>query len=83
MFDTSQLTWIRQTTVLGKGSHPAHPIHKHNTKAFFLGTGTGRFPAATVWEAFQRNTTGLNLVNPPLRGTSESLVCEVPLTDFA
>nr|ADB97328.1 laccase [Auricularia auricula-judae] len=58
---------ILETTVLGKGSHPAHPIHKHNTKAFFLGTGTGRFPAATVWEAFQRNTTGLNLVNPPLR----------------
>lgn len=58
---------ILETKVLGPAAHPAHPIHKHNTKAFFLGTGTGPFPAATVWEAWQRNVTGLNLINPPLR----------------
>ncbi|KZV83439.1 Cupredoxin [Exidia glandulosa HHB12029] len=43
------------------------PLTLHNVKAFFLGTGTGPFPAATVWEAFQNNATGLNLINPPLR----------------
>lgn len=58
---------IMEMKVLGPGAHPPHPVHKHNVKAFFLGSGTGEFPAPTIWEAFQNRTEGLNLIDPPLR----------------
>ena len=43
-------------------------VHRHNSKSFFIGAGTGEFPAADVWTAWEKKTPGLNLVDPPLRG---------------
>ncbi|KKY35900.1 putative multicopper oxidase [Diaporthe ampelina] len=46
-----------------------HPFHKHNNKAFIIGTGTGGFPWASVDEAirFGGQKENFNLVDPPLR----------------
>lgn len=46
-----------------------HPFHKHNNKAFIIGTGTGGFPWATVDEAirFGGQEANFNFVDPPLR----------------
>ncbi|KXJ97247.1 laccase-1 [Microdochium bolleyi] len=47
-----------------------HPFHKHNTKAWIIGTGTGGFPWATVDEAIEQQPEivhNFNFVDPPLR----------------
>ncbi|KAG8162326.1 hypothetical protein KVR01_008091 [Diaporthe batatas] len=46
-----------------------HPFHKHNNKAYIIGTGTGGFPWASVDEAirFGGQAENFNLVDPPLR----------------
>ncbi|PSR79595.1 laccase TilA [Coniella lustricola] len=46
-----------------------HPFHKHNHKAFILGTGTGGFPWSTVEEAISVGGMGrhFNFINPPRR----------------
>ena len=48
-------------------------VHRHNSKSFFIGAGTGEFPAADVWTAWEKKTPGLNLVDPPLRGEYRTL----------
>ncbi|KAI9170589.1 Laccase abr2 [Paramyrothecium foliicola] len=46
-----------------------HPFHKHNNKAFIIGTGTGGFPWSTVEEAISEGGMGryFNLIDPPNR----------------
>lgn len=46
-----------------------HPFHKHNNKAFIIGTGTGGFPWASVDEAIRHGgqAKNFNFVDPPLR----------------
>lgn len=47
-----------------------HPFHKHNNKAWIIGTGTGGFPWASVDEAIReqpRIAADFNFANPPLR----------------
>ncbi|KAJ1337777.1 L-ascorbate oxidase [Microdochium nivale] len=47
-----------------------HPFHKHNTKAWIIGTGTGGFPWASVDEAIRehpRIAADFNFADPPLR----------------
>jgi L-ascorbate oxidase len=46
-----------------------HPFHKHNNKAYVIGTGTGGFPWASVDEAIRYGgqADNFNLVDPPLR----------------
>ncbi|KAF5554135.1 laccase-1 [Fusarium mexicanum] len=45
-----------------------HPFHKHNHKAWIIGTGHGGFPWATVEEAIQGGAGKFfNLVDPPIR----------------
>ncbi|KAK1624186.1 laccase TilA [Colletotrichum phormii] len=46
-----------------------HPFHKHNNKAFVIGTGTGGFPWPTVEDAIREGGMAkhFNLVNPPNR----------------
>lgn len=50
-----------------------HPFHKHNNKAWVIGTGTGGFPWVTVEEALQSGELSstergsFNFVDPPLR----------------
>ncbi|KAI1871213.1 uncharacterized protein JN550_004658 [Neoarthrinium moseri] len=46
-----------------------HPFHKHNNKAWIIGTGTGGFPWASVEDAIQNGgvVDRFNFVDPPLR----------------
>ncbi|KAM5343982.1 hypothetical protein ACJ41O_012519 [Fusarium nematophilum] len=45
-----------------------HPFHKHNHKAWIIGTGHGGFPWATVADAIEDGAgTYFNLVDPPIR----------------
>lgn len=46
-----------------------HPFHKHNNKAFVIGTGTGGFPWPTVEDAIREGDMAkhFNLINPPNR----------------
>ncbi|KAG9098066.1 hypothetical protein FRC06_006844 [Ceratobasidium sp. 370] len=60
--------------------HPPHPMHKHGVKAYFLGSGTGAFPYASVQDAVAAGYKGINIVNPPLR---DDFVTPVDLTGQA
>jgi FtsP/CotA-like multicopper oxidase with cupredoxin domain len=45
-----------------------HPFHKHNHKAWIIGTGHDGFPWATVQEAIDAGAADyFNLKNPPIR----------------
>ncbi|KAJ1305554.1 hypothetical protein OPQ81_000556 [Rhizoctonia solani] len=46
--------------------HPAHPMHKHGIKAWFLGSGDGKFPYASIQEAVDAGYKGINIKNPLL-----------------
>ncbi|ELU36838.1 L-ascorbate oxidase, putative [Rhizoctonia solani AG-1 IA] len=60
--------------------HPPHPMHKHGVKAWFLGSGDGPFPYASVKEAVDAGYKGINLKNPPLR---DDFVTPVAMTGQA
>ncbi|QRV77388.1 Multicopper oxidase [Ceratobasidium sp. AG-Ba] len=47
--------------------HPPHPMHKHGVKGWFLGSGTGNFPYATIQDAVNAGYKGINMNNPPFR----------------
>jgi FtsP/CotA-like multicopper oxidase with cupredoxin domain len=47
--------------------HPPHPMHKHGVKAWFLGSGDGKFPYASIKDAVDAGYKGINIVNPPYR----------------
>lgn len=59
--------------ILENGAHVTsqHPFHKHNHKAWVIGTGTGGFPWSSVDEAIREGGPEVekrfNLVNPPIR----------------
>lgn len=59
--------------ILENGAHVTsqHPFHKHNHKAWVIGTGTGGFPWASVDEAIREGGPAVekrfNLVNPSIR----------------
>ena len=45
-----------------------HPFHKHNHKAWIIGTGHGGFPWASVQDAIDAGEgDNFNLINPPIR----------------
>ncbi|CAE6369082.1 unnamed protein product, partial [Rhizoctonia solani] len=60
--------------------HPPHPMHKHGIKGWFLGSGDGPFPYASVKEAVDAGYKGINLKNPPLR---DDFVTPVAMTGQA
>ncbi|KAJ1308206.1 hypothetical protein OPQ81_003921 [Rhizoctonia solani] len=47
--------------------HPPHPMHKHGVKAWFLGSGEGKFPYGSIQEAVNAGYKGINMKNPPYR----------------
>lgn len=53
----------------GANVNSQHPFHKHNNKAWVIGTGTGGFPWETVDEAITEGGMGknFNFVDPPIR----------------
>ncbi|KAF7560107.1 hypothetical protein G7046_g4047 [Stylonectria norvegica] len=52
---------------------PAHPIHKHGTKMYQIGSGTGPFKWPSVEEAVRDIPEQFNLVNPPRRDAFSSV----------
>ncbi|KAG8738252.1 hypothetical protein FRC12_016826 [Ceratobasidium sp. 428] len=60
--------------------HPPHPMHKHGVKGYFLGSGSGAFPYATIQDAVTAKYKGINMVNPPLR---DDFVTPVDITGKA
>lgn len=42
-------------------------MHKHGVKAWYLGSGSGAFPYATIADAVAAGYKGINIKNPPLR----------------
>ncbi|KAF9634919.1 putative multicopper oxidase protein [Lasiodiplodia theobromae] len=49
------------------GAFGMHPFHKHNHKAFIIGTGEGFFRWPDVATAMKEVPENFNMVNPPLR----------------
>ncbi|CAE6503013.1 unnamed protein product [Rhizoctonia solani] len=60
--------------------HPPHPMHKHGVKAWFLGSGTGKFPYASIQEAVDAGYGEINVKNPPYR---DDFVTPVAITGQA
>ncbi|CAE6408440.1 unnamed protein product [Rhizoctonia solani] len=60
--------------------HPPHPMHKHGVKAWFLGSGEGKFPYASIKDAVDAGYKGINMKNPPLR---DDFVTPVAITGQA
>ncbi|EUC56316.1 multicopper oxidase, partial [Rhizoctonia solani AG-3 Rhs1AP] len=60
--------------------HPPHPMHKHGVKAWFLGSGEGKFPYASIKDAVDAGYKGINMKNPPLR---DDFVTPVAITGNA
>ncbi|KAG8746638.1 hypothetical protein FRC10_004241 [Ceratobasidium sp. 414] len=60
--------------------HPPHPMHKHGLKAWFLGSGSGAFPYATIQDAVDAGYKGINMKNPPYR---DDFVTPVDITGQA
>ncbi|KAG8688491.1 hypothetical protein FRC08_011412 [Ceratobasidium sp. 394] len=60
--------------------HPPHPMHKHGLKAWFLGSGSGVFPYATIQDAVNAGYKGINMKNPPYR---DDFVTPVDITGQA
>ena len=52
---------------LGVPAQPPHPIHKHSSKGYIIGEGSGSFPYASVEEAINVIPQSFNLINPPYR----------------
>ncbi|CUA73133.1 Laccase-7 [Rhizoctonia solani] len=60
--------------------HPPHPMHKHGVKAWFLGSGEGKFPYASIKDAVDAGYKGINMKNPPFR---DDFVTPVAITGQA
>ncbi|KAH7344188.1 multicopper oxidase-domain-containing protein [Rhizoctonia solani] len=60
--------------------HPPHPMHKHGVKAWFLGSGEGKFPYGSIKEAVDAGYKGININNPPYR---DDFVTPVAITGQA
>ncbi|KAJ4267592.1 hypothetical protein NW762_003701 [Fusarium torreyae] len=55
---------------------PPHPIHKHGSKMYQIGSGTGTFRWSSVEDAIKEIPDQFNLVNPPRRDAFQSLPAE-------
>ncbi|KAF7548214.1 hypothetical protein G7Z17_g7212 [Cylindrodendrum hubeiense] len=70
-------TWVDLVFFASVFPQPPHPIHKHGTKMYQIGSGTGPFKWDSVEEAIKEIPDQFNLVNPPRRDAFTSL----PATD--
>lgn len=71
---TNNNTWIDLVLQVDAPVQPAHPIHKHSNKHFVIGQGSGTFNYSSVAEAMAEIPGSFNLVNPPYRDTTATLV---------
>ncbi|KAH7148377.1 multicopper oxidase-domain-containing protein [Dactylonectria macrodidyma] len=72
--------WIDLVFFASAFPQPPHPIHKHGTKMYQIGAGTGPFKWKSVDEAIQEIPDQFNLVNPPRRDAFTSLPAETDVT---
>lgn len=73
---TKHNDWIDLVFVADSFPQPPHPIHKHGTKMYHIGSGTGAFRWKSVEEAIKEIPDQFNLVNPPRRDAFSSLPAE-------
>ncbi|KAM0353071.1 hypothetical protein ACHAPU_001960 [Fusarium lateritium] len=59
--------WVDLVFVAALFPQPPHPIHKHGSKMYLLGAGTGLFRWSSVEDAIKEIPDKFNLVNPPRR----------------
>lgn len=60
--------WVDIVVAVNSPSlQPPHPLHRHSTKAYFIGSGVGLFNYSSVAEAMQVIPESFNLVDPELR----------------
>ncbi|KAF5021522.1 hypothetical protein F66182_6432 [Fusarium sp. NRRL 66182] len=65
--------WVDLVLITGIAPQPRHPIHKHGTKMYKIGSGTGHFRWSSVEDAIKEVPDRFNLVNPPRRDAFASL----------
>ncbi|KAF5005330.1 hypothetical protein FDECE_8226 [Fusarium decemcellulare] len=68
--------WVDLVLIASMAPQPPHPIHKHGTKMYQIGAGTGVFRWSSVEEAVKEIPDQFNLVNPPRRDAFASLPAE-------
>ncbi|CAE6439036.1 unnamed protein product [Rhizoctonia solani] len=78
--NSSVVDLIFTVTAGNPAMHPPHPMHKHGVKAWFLGSGDGVFPYASIKEAVDAGYKGINIQNPPYR---DDFVTPVAITGQA
>lgn len=61
--------WVDLIFMTATYPMPPHPIHKHSTKMWLIGSGVGEFNYSSVAEAMEYIPESFNLVNPPKRDT--------------
>ena len=60
--------WVDLIVLIDAPSlQPPHPLHRHSTKAYIIGSGVGVFNYSTVAEAMKEIPESFNLVDPQLR----------------
>ncbi|RMJ06711.1 hypothetical protein CDV36_013691 [Fusarium kuroshium] len=72
--------WVDLVFVASMVPQPPHPIHKHGTKMYQIGSGTGVFRWNSVEEAMKEIPDQFNIVNPPRRDAFTSLPAEKDVT---
>ncbi|KAF4977907.1 hypothetical protein FZEAL_5612 [Fusarium zealandicum] len=65
--------WVDLVFIANMFPQPPHPIHKHGTKMYMIGSGTGPFRWSSVEDAIKEIPDQFNLVNPPRRDAFNSL----------
>ncbi|CAM1500525.1 Fc.00g096870.m01.CDS01 [Cosmosporella sp. VM-42] len=70
---TNYNDWVDLVLFASVFPMPPHPIHKHGTKMYHIGSGTGPFKWESVDEAIKEIPGQFNLVNPPRRDSFSSL----------
>ncbi len=71
---TRNNTWVDLVLFASVFPMPPHPIHKHGSKMYKIGSGTSKFKWASVDEAIKEVPDQFNLVDPPRRDTFATLV---------
>ncbi|KAM5352708.1 hypothetical protein ACJ41O_005430 [Fusarium nematophilum] len=72
--------WVDLVFLASVFPQPPHPIHKHGTKMYQIGSGVGPFKWDSVEEAMKEIPDQFNLVNPPRRDAFTSLPAEKDVT---
>ncbi|KAH8844560.1 hypothetical protein MCOR27_007263 [Pyricularia oryzae] len=70
---TRNNTWVDFIFESSTFPTPPHPVHKHGTHMYLIGSGQGNFTWNTVAEAARANPGRFNLQNPPKRDSFQSV----------